>query len=90
MLLFYLIWRSPRWERWNGYRVVLLFISSCLTVSYSGWVYAPIWGFAPLLGHVVGFLVGAAVGLGIMIWEDRAINVRKDALLAGQRGALNA
>ncbi|HEY7356030.1 MAG TPA: hypothetical protein VH590_06170 [Ktedonobacterales bacterium] len=90
ILLFYLIWRFPRLERWKGHMNILTLIGACLTISYLGWVYAPTWGLAPLGGHVVGLLVGGALGVGITVWEGRTINARKGALVAGQRRALDA
>ncbi|HEY7358146.1 MAG TPA: hypothetical protein VH590_16815 [Ktedonobacterales bacterium] len=90
ILLLFLIWRFQRLERWKGHMNILTLIGACLTISYLGWVYAPTWGLAPLLGHVLGLLVGGALGVGITVWEGRTINARKGALVAEQRGALDA
>ena len=61
LLLFYFIWHFPRLERWKGHMNILVLMSGCLVVSYLGWVYAPTWGFSPLLGHVVGLLASGAL-----------------------------
>ena len=89
-LLFYVIWRFPRWEGWDRYRTILLFYGSCLAGSYPCWVYTPVWGFSPLWGHVLGLLIGAALGVSITLWENQAIKARKSALLAEQHLALDA
>lgn len=89
LLLFVLIWCVPRLERWENHMIGLAIISSCLAGSYTGWVYAPTWRLLPVLGHVLGFLVGAALGSGIWLWEGLALAARRRSLLAGQRDALD-
>src|SRR5262249_33232858 len=82
LLLFYLIWRAPRRERWTLQMSMLTLLSSFLAGSYIGWLYAPTWSLPPLLGHVLGLLGGASLGGGIVLWELQAITARKRRLQA--------
>ena len=90
LLLFALIWRFPRLKRWEDHMLGSTFISSCLAGSYTGWVSAPTWRLLPVLGHVLGLLVGAALGSGILLWAYVALAARRRSLLAGQREALDS
>jgi hypothetical protein len=90
LLLFALIWRFPRLKRWEDLMLGSTLISSCLAGAYTGWVYAPTWRLLPVLGHVLGLLVGAALALCISLWESLAIAARRRSLLAGQHDALDS
>jgi hypothetical protein len=89
LLLFYLIWRSPRLEPWEVHMGMLATNSGCFAGSYIGWMYAPTWGLLPQIGHLLGFLVGAVLGAGISILEKWIIFLKRKPLLTGQAGALD-
>lgn len=83
LLLFALIWSVPRLERWENHMIGLAIMSSCLAGAYTGWVSAPTWRLLPVLGQVLGFLVGVVLGLGISFWESQALAARRHSPLAG-------
>jgi hypothetical protein len=90
LLLFCLIWRSPRLEPWEVHMGTLATNSGCFAGSYLGWVYAPTWGLLPQIGHGLGFLVGAMLGAGVTVLEIWIIFLKRKPLPTEQHSALDA
>ena len=69
---------------------ILAINSGCFAVSYLGWVYAPTWGLLPQVGHMLGFLIGAVLGVGVAVLEIWIIFLKRKPLAIDQHPALDA